>query len=35
VFDVFPDVVGGWELGEVQKEFVVVDILVLFVLFGG
>jgi hypothetical protein len=30
VFDGFPDDAGGWEVNVVQKEFVIVDILVLF-----
>jgi hypothetical protein len=30
VFDGFPDVVGEWEVGVVQKEFAIVGIRVLF-----
>jgi hypothetical protein len=35
VFDGYLDVVGGWELGVIQKEFVIVGILVLFEWYEG
>jgi hypothetical protein len=35
VFDGYLDVVGRWKLGMVQKEFVIVGILVLFEWYVG